>query len=134
MDLLTLTAVELQGLLSRHVVTSVDITARYLDQIEKHNHAGLNSNAVISTAPKETVLEYAKQLDEERQRGAVRGPFHGALSQANANANAKVVDKLIAAGMIIIAKANLSVSVSTFTDHRKRPALKVLGMGKYEGF
>lgn len=77
MDLLSLTAQELQGLLSRRVLTSVDITARYLDQIEKHNHAGLNLNAVISTAAEETVLKYAKQLDEERQQGVVRGPFHG---------------------------------------------------------
>lgn len=77
MDLLTLTALELQSLLSRRTVTSMDVTAKYLDQIERHNHAGLQLNAVISTARRETVLEYARQLDEERQCGLVRGPLHG---------------------------------------------------------
>ena len=76
-DLLTLTGVETQDLLSRQIITSAEIVSKYLDQIEKHNHAGINLNAIISTAPKESVLEHAKQLDKERQSGKVRGPFHG---------------------------------------------------------
>jgi amidase len=76
-DLLTLTIEELQSLLSCGAVSSVAVTAKYLDQIEKHNHAGLKLNAVITVALRETALEDARQRDEERQRGVVRGPLHG---------------------------------------------------------
>lgn len=63
--------------MTRRVVISVDITKRYLEQIEKHNHAGLHLNAIISIAPSEIALGYAKQLDEEREQGNLRGPLHG---------------------------------------------------------
>jgi amidase len=76
-DLLTLTAAGLQKLLSDRVLTSADIVQRYLAQIAKHNHAGLHLNAIISVADKETVLDQAKRLDEERERGKLRGPLHG---------------------------------------------------------
>ncbi|KIX07669.1 uncharacterized protein Z518_02323 [Rhinocladiella mackenziei CBS 650.93] len=130
-DLLTLSAADLQGLFSRGVVTSVEIISRYLDQIEKHNHAGLKLNAVISTPPRDDVLARAQKLDEERARGLIRSPLHGipillkdvyctpdlgmpttcgsfALAKAKAKSNAKIVDALLATGMIVIGKANLS--------------------------
>jgi len=75
-DLLTLTGLELQTLLKNRVITSADIVVKYLDQIEKHNRAGLKLNAVISTA-REATLELAKKLDAERERGVIRGPLHG---------------------------------------------------------
>ncbi len=46
----------------------------YLDQIEKHNEY---LKAVIATAPKASLLEKAKGLDEERSNGTIRSQLHG---------------------------------------------------------
>lgn len=129
LDVLTLTAVQLQLLLSIRATTSVEIVQLYLDQIAKHNHAGLKLNAVISVADEEAVLEQARRLDAERLSGKLRGPLHGipillkdqcntidmpstcgsfALKQGKPKANAKLFDSLVAAGLIVIAKTNLS--------------------------
>jgi amidase len=76
-DVLTATASDLQEALSRRAITSTQIIETYLDQIGRHNHAGLKLHAVISTAPRENVLNLAKQLDEERERGTIRSPLNG---------------------------------------------------------
>ena len=76
-DVLTLTASELQRLLSSQAVTSAEIVQLYLAQIAKHNHAGLKLNAVISVADEEAVLEQARRLDTERLSGNLRGSLHG---------------------------------------------------------
>lgn len=57
--------------------TSVQLVELFLAQIDRHNHAGMNVNAVISTAPRRSLLERAEQLDTERQKGVVRGRLHG---------------------------------------------------------
>lgn len=135
-DPLTTTAEELQELLTSGHLTSLDLINIYLGQIEQHNKNGLKLNAIISTAPYHIVAEQARILDAERVAGSVRGPLHGipvvvkdnvmtdsslgmdttcgsyALVGAKAP-NAPIVDRLLKAGMIIIAKANLSVSDST---------------------
>ena len=49
----------------------------YLQQIEKHNHAGAKLNAIIATAEREVVVTRAAALDEERKGGNLRGPLHG---------------------------------------------------------
>jgi len=51
----------------------------YLDQIQKHNLDGLKIRAIISTPPKDTILAYAQELDEERATKGLRGPLHGIL-------------------------------------------------------
>lgn len=51
MDLLTLTAAQIQGLLHREDRSSVELTTRYLEHIERHNKVDLHLNAVISSAP-----------------------------------------------------------------------------------
>ncbi|KAK3345811.1 amidase signature domain-containing protein [Lasiosphaeria hispida] len=128
-DLLTITATELQRLLTGQAITSVEIVQLYLAQIAKHNHAGLKLNAVISVADEEAVLEQARRLDVERLGGKLRGPLHGvpillkdlcntvdmpstcgsyALRQGRPKANAEIFDALVAAGLIVIAKSNLS--------------------------
>ncbi|KKP02349.1 hypothetical protein THAR02_05549 [Trichoderma harzianum] len=108
----TTTAVELQQLLTLGHVTSLDFVNIYLKQIEKHN-------------------KNDRVLDVERARGSIRGPLHGipvvvkdnvmtdtslgmdttcssyALVGAKAP-NAPIVNRLLKAGMIVIAKANLS--------------------------
>jgi amidase len=76
-DVLTLTATDIRRLLDDKQSNSVELTTAYLDQIEKHNHAGLKLNAVISTAPRDRVLKYAQKLDDERAGGTLRGPLHG---------------------------------------------------------
>jgi len=76
-DLLRLTAVQLQDLLSNGKITTVELIKQTLDQIEKHNRNGLNLRAIISVVPRELALQKATQLDLERERGHIRGPFHG---------------------------------------------------------
>jgi amidase len=104
------------------------------EQIEEHNHNGLRLNAAISLAPVEQLRSHAITLDEERAQLKVRGPLHGipilikdnimteaslgmdttcgsyALKGAKAKINADVVDLILKAGMIILGKANLSVT------------------------
>lgn len=77
LDLLTATVGDLRQLLTRGKVHSVDLVKNYLDQINRHNHKGMELNAVISTAPEEDVLQKAVDLDRERAEGRVRGSMHG---------------------------------------------------------
>ncbi|KAH7329487.1 amidase signature domain-containing protein [Stachybotrys elegans] len=119
----------LQNLLSEGVLTSTQTVALYLAQIAKHNHQGLKINAVISIREQESLQKQAQKLDEERANGKARGPFHGvpiiikdicttvdlpstcgsyALEQGKARADANIIKTLNDAGLIIIAKANLS--------------------------
>ncbi|KAI4257637.1 MAG: hypothetical protein L6R42_005531 [Xanthoria sp. 1 TBL-2021] len=130
-DLLTLTATELQGFLERKEITSELLVDLCLSQIQKHNREGMMLNAIIATVPKDQALEAARKLDEERAQKGPRGPMHGipiivkdtlcsptlgvdttcgsfALKGAKAKKNAAVLDALLRAGMIILAKTNLS--------------------------
>jgi len=76
-DLLRLSATELQHLLGKQVLTSVELVKECLAQIERHNNQGLQLQAVISTAPSSLLLDAAAELDAERAKGTLRGPFHG---------------------------------------------------------
>lgn len=76
-NVLTLTATELGQLLGQGQVTTVEITRAYLDQIRKHNMAGANLHAIISVVPEDQLLHAATKLDQERAKGATRGPYHG---------------------------------------------------------
>ncbi|KAK3899057.1 amidase signature domain-containing protein [Staphylotrichum tortipilum] len=130
-DPLVATASDLQKLLDDGVVTSEGLVNVYLAQIEKHNHHGMKLNAVISTTPRDTLLTIARGLDQERRVRGKRGPLHGipiilkdsictpsvglpttcgsyALVGATAIRDATVTTRLVQAGAIIIAKANLS--------------------------
>ncbi|KAH6628472.1 amidase signature domain-containing protein [Chaetomium tenue] len=77
LDIVRLTASELQHALSTEKLTSVDLVKASLAQIDRHNSKGLTLRAVISVAPNDIVLGRAAMLDAERARGKVRGPFHG---------------------------------------------------------
>ncbi|KAH8704214.1 amidase signature domain-containing protein [Talaromyces proteolyticus] len=130
-DPLVATASDLQGLLGDNRTTSVELVELYLDQIEKHNQNGAKIGAIISTLAKEEALKIAHQLDDERAEKGSRGPMHGipvivkdvfltpslglktscgsyALKDLQATKDARVIDALVAAGMIVIGKANLS--------------------------
>jgi hypothetical protein len=77
LDLLRTSAGDLQALLSSGQLQSTDLVAAYLDQIERHNHNGMKLHAIISSAPREEALEYARRLDAERSQTGPRGPMHG---------------------------------------------------------
>ncbi|KAL8657006.1 MAG: hypothetical protein Q9226_002348 [Calogaya cf. arnoldii] len=119
-DVPTTTASDLARLLLAGKVTSAQLIEIYLAEIEKNNGY---LKAVISTAPKDSLIEKAKALDEEFANGGPRAkdnmdthPDLGmdttagslALVGARPKKSADVVERLIKAGAIILGKANLS--------------------------
>ncbi len=50
---------------------------RYAGEIETNNTKGQELRAVIDVCPKEIVLKIAREFDQERQQGRVRGMLHG---------------------------------------------------------
>ncbi|PYI06050.1 amidase signature enzyme [Aspergillus sclerotiicarbonarius CBS 121057] len=128
-NVLTTNAVDLQQLLEENKTTSAQIVEAYLAQIDRHEPA---LNALISPAPRDKVLEIATARDEERQKGQIRGPFHGipiivkdsfvtaselgmsttagsyAFVGAKASKNGTITQRLIDAGLIILGKANMT--------------------------
>jgi hypothetical protein len=77
-NVLTTTATDLAKLLSDGVLTSEQAVAEYLKQIETNNGY---LHAVISTPPRDKILGFARELDNERSAGRVRGPLHGIRRQ-----------------------------------------------------
>ncbi|ETS78057.1 hypothetical protein PFICI_10119 [Pestalotiopsis fici W106-1] len=128
-DPLTTDAVDLQLMLESNKITSVQIIEQCLQQIERHEAV---LNALISVAPRETLLHIAAALDDERRAGHIRSPLHGipivlkdcfitaselgmtttagsvVFAGATASKNGVIVQKLIDAGLIIIAKGNMT--------------------------
>jgi len=128
-DVLSTNALELRDQLQNGTLTSVDIVTAYLAQIKRYNS---KLNLVISLREHDQLLADARQRDEERKAGNVRSPFHGlpflakdayatapglglqttvgsfAFKDSKPRANAAAIDALIAAGMILIGKSNLS--------------------------
>ena len=115
---------ELSAALAARKPTSVELVKAALARIAQTKEY----NAIGVTSPK--ALQLAKQLDEERSIGRLRGPLHGipvvikdnilyqdgTPTTANSYAlrdlmppyNALIVERMIAAGAIIVGKANLS--------------------------
>ena len=77
LDLLRMTACQLQGMMQNKELTCVELVKQTLSQIESHNEAGAGLRAMISVAPKSLLLERAADLDDERRKGNSRGPLHG---------------------------------------------------------
>lgn len=77
LDIVRMTATELQTLLKNGELTSVDLVKESLAQINRHNERGLKLKAVISVVPENLVLDRAAKLDAERTDGKLRGPLHG---------------------------------------------------------
>ena len=108
--------------------TSAKLVELYLGRIEAIDRAGPRLNAVIEVNPQAMAL--ARQLDQERKDGLVRGPLHGvpilikdnietgdrmgttagslALADWHAPQDAFVAARLRAAGALILGKTNLS--------------------------
>jgi amidase len=76
-DPLVSSCADLQKLLEKNEITSVEIVERYLHQITKFDKAGPCINAMIAVAPRHLLLSQAIRLDEERKNGKCRGPLHG---------------------------------------------------------
>ncbi|MBN2348119.1 MAG: amidase [Bacteroidales bacterium] len=109
-------------------LTSEAITKKYLNRIEEIDNVGPTLRAVIELNP--DALEIARQLDEERKAGKVRGPLHGipvmikdnidtgdrmqttagslALEGFIAPEDAFIVKQLRTAGAVLLGKTNLS--------------------------
>ncbi|ETN40803.1 uncharacterized protein HMPREF1541_05083 [Cyphellophora europaea CBS 101466] len=128
-DPLTETASSLQTKLTAGTITSKQLIDVYLGQLARHNGY---LKAVIETAPESLLYAKATELDNERQQGHLRSPLHGiplivkdniatvpelglqttcgsyALEGSKPRKNAVAIDRLIAAGAIVLGKANLS--------------------------
>ncbi len=123
-DLATATTTELQAALAGRKTTSAKLVQAYLARIAECDP---KLHAIIATNP--NALRDARQLDAERAAGRLRGPLHGvpviikdnidlagmpttagslALAGNLRARNAPLVDRLQDAGMVVIAKANLS--------------------------
>ncbi|KAJ5568691.1 hypothetical protein N7450_011177 [Penicillium hetheringtonii] len=128
LNLLDIDAKQLQGLLESGRVTSLDLVRRYIAQIQRHDD---KLHAMIQATPLGLLEERARSLDQERAAGNVRGPLHGipitikdniathpslglptscgsfALLRSKPRRNAKIIDQLVDAGLIIMGKVNL---------------------------
>ena len=122
------TIAQLQDGMKAGRLTSRGTTQAYLDRIAALDRQGPSLRAVLETNP--DALTIADALDVERRRGKIRGPMHGipvivkdnidthdkmqttagslALEGNIALRDAFIVERLRAAGAVILAKANLS--------------------------
>ena len=73
MTVLELSAAQLGDKISRGELTSAEVTAFFIERIEKYN---LDVNAVIDTRFDKALTE-AKLADEKRAAGSIDGPLHG---------------------------------------------------------
>ena len=118
----------LQTLMEQGELSSRKLTEYYLDRIEAIDRNGPALNSIIEVNPQ--AIEIATALDEERRASGPRGPMHGIPVVLKANidtadkmettagslamkghrpqTDAYVVERLRAAGAVILAKANLS--------------------------
>ncbi|HEV7609752.1 MAG TPA: amidase [Steroidobacteraceae bacterium] len=124
LDLSTATLPEITAALEQKKVSSVDLVRGYLERIA---NCDPKLHAIIATNP--NAMREAERLDRERKAGKLRGPLHGipviikdnidlagavttagslALANNLRTRNAPLVDRLTEAGVIVIAKANLS--------------------------
>jgi amidase len=119
---------EWQTALTRGELTSRDLVERYLQRIESLDRNGPMLHAVLETNP--DALAIAASLDAERRAGRTRGPMHGipvlvkdnidtadrmhttagseALVDGSPTHDAFVVERLRAAGAIVLGKTNLT--------------------------
>jgi amidase len=122
------TVAELQDMMKRGQLTSVELTKYYLNRIVRLDQNGPGVNSVIELNP--DALAIAKNADQERRNGKVRGPLHGipvllkdnidtgdrmqttagsfALAGTPAVRDSTVAANLRAGGAVILGKTNLS--------------------------
>jgi amidase len=115
---------QLQAAMASGQLSSKRLVMGYLDRIQSLNPL---LHSVIETNP--NAISIAQHLDNERRRGTVRGPLHGipilvkdniatddnmqttagslALVNSHVPADALIIQRLRAAGAVILGKANL---------------------------
>jgi Asp-tRNA(Asn)/Glu-tRNA(Gln) amidotransferase A subunit family amidase len=125
-DVFEASITELQTALERGEITSTELVVQYLARIQAYDKQGPAINSIIRINP--AAMELAASLDAEREASGARSLLHGipivvkdnyntvsmpttggsvALANFRPTVNATQVDKLIAAGAIILAKTNL---------------------------
>ena len=117
-----------QSAMATGALTSRELTAGYLERIESVDRAGPHLRSVLEVNP--DAADIADALDGERRAGQSRGPLHGipillkdnidthdrlhttagslALVDGRVQADAVVVQRLRAAGAVILGKTNMS--------------------------
>ena len=123
-DLAFYTIGELASLIKTKKISSVELTEFFLDRIEEYDE----ELEAIVTVTRERALQQAQQMDVELEQGVYRGPLHGIPYGAKdllavegykttwgatpykdqvINETATVIQKLDAAGAVLIAKTTL---------------------------
>ncbi|MDT8429847.1 MAG: amidase [Pseudomonadales bacterium] len=137
---------QLQAALEAGTTTSVALVEQYLARIEAYDQQGPVLNSILRLNPEARAI--ATALDAERQRTGARSQLHGipivvkdnyntafmpttgasvALAGFTPNANATQIEKLLAAGAIILAKTNLHeyaygiTSISSLQGQTRNP-------------
>lgn len=124
-DLSAATAADLQAALASGALTSERLVGLYLARIAAYDQKGPALNTIIALNPR--ALEEAKALDAERKARGPRGPLHGTvlvvkdvfdtrdlptsgafapMAASQPSRDAFIVDRLRAAGVILLAKLN----------------------------
>ncbi|KAJ8610994.1 hypothetical protein MRB53_038207 [Persea americana] len=133
-SLVTQDASSLARQLDAGKLTSALLVESCLEQIEAHNHAGMQLRALISVAPKDVLLAKAHELDASRAAGNIKSRLHGipivlkdsfltgselgmptsmgtaafASAYGRQGAHGTVVQRLLDAGLIVLGKANMT--------------------------
>jgi amidase len=127
LDVVELSAVEARDRMAAGTLTSRALTQAYLDRIAAVDEAGPKLDAIIELNG--NALAEADSLDRERQAGRIRSALHGlpvvikdnidvagmvnsagslAMAEHRPRRDAFLVERLRAAGVVILAKTNLS--------------------------
>ncbi|MDX1757603.1 MAG: amidase, partial [Marinobacter sp.] len=117
-------------------LSSVDVTRAFLDRIAEHNDS---VNAVVHL-DEDAAMKGARTADEQRASGAAPGPLHGlpvtlkdtwevaemtctagapALKHHVPRRSADVVERLVAAGAIVVGKTNVPLYASDVQSYNK---------------
>ncbi len=127
-DVLDHSVADLSAMLKRGAISSRDLTQRFLTRIAQMDKTGVAINAIMELNP--DALAIADQRDAERKAGMTVGPLHGipvlikdnigsadkmrtsagslALANSTPAKDAFVVERLRAAGAVLLGKTNLS--------------------------